>query len=151
MNAALAAPRLGLAIGAVGIVAVCVLAAALTLRLPGLIAPALVVLGGEYAMLFLVRDRTVDVRAPLYGAGFLIVAELAFAAVELRAGVPDPLLFARRAAALVVVALGGIVLGAVVLAAATVPLDGGIALEAAGIAAAVGVLVFLGRLAVRSS
>lgn len=133
-----------------GIAAVAILAAALALRLPGLIAPALVVLGGEYAVLFIVREATVDVRAPLYGAGFLVVAELAFAAVELRAGTPDPGLIARRTAALVGLALGGIVLGAVVLAAATVPLEGGIALEAVGVAAAVGLLVVLGRLAVRS-
>ena len=127
-----------------------VLAAALALRMPGLIAPALVVLGAEYAALFVIRQATVDVRAPLYGAGFLIVAELAFAAVELRAGSPDPGLLPRRMAALTGLALGGIVLGAVVLAAATVPLDGGIALEAVGIAAAVGLLLVLGRLAVRS-
>ena len=150
MNAALAAPRLGLALGAAGIVAVAALAAALAVRLPGLIAPALVVLGAEYAALFVLREATVDVRAPLYGAGFLIVAELSFAAVELRAGTPDPGLLPRRAAALTALALGGIVLGAVVLAAASVPLHGGIALEAVGVGAAVGLLLVLGRLAVRS-
>jgi hypothetical protein len=34
---------------------------------------------------FLVRGGTVDQRAPLYGAGFLVVAELAFTAMERRA------------------------------------------------------------------
>ena len=150
MTAALTAPRLGLALGATGLVAAAVLTAALTLRMPSLIAPALVVLGGEYAVLFILRDAIVDVRAPLYGAGFLLVAELAFAALELRAGTPDPGLIPRRAAALTGLALGGIVLGAIVLAAATLPLEGGVALEAVGVAAAVGLLVMLGRLAVRS-
>lgn len=127
-----------------------VLAAALALRTPGLIAPAVVLLGGEYAGLFLVRTGTVDVRAPLYGALFLLVAELAFAALELRAGTPDPGLLARRAAILAALALGGVLLGAVVLAAATLPVRGGLALEAVGVAAAVGLLVLLGRLAART-
>jgi hypothetical protein len=126
---------------------VIVLAAALVLRLPTLIAPALVLLGGEYAGLFLVRQGTVDARAPLYGAGFLLVAELAFAALELRAGTPEPGLVARRAAVVAGLALGGVLAGAVVLAAAAVPLEGGVALEAVGVVAAVGALLLLGRLA----
>ena len=119
------------------------------LRKPGLVAPALVVLGGEYAGLFLVRNETVDVRAPLYGVGLLLVAELAFAALELRAGTPEPGLLARRAALVAMLALGGVLAGAVVLAAATVPLEGGVALQAVGVVAAVGALLLLGRLASR--
>jgi hypothetical protein len=60
------------------------------------------------------------------------------------------MLAARRAATLVLVALGGVVTGLIVLAAAASPLDGGVALEAVGVAAAVGLLVGLGRVAVRS-
>jgi hypothetical protein len=130
---------------------VLVLVAALALRLPGLIAPALVLLGGEYAGLFLVRQSTVDIRAPLYGAAFFLVAELAFAALELRAGAPDPGLVPRRAAILAALAVGGVVLGAVVLAAATLPLEGGLVLEAIGVTAAVGLLVLVGRLAVHTT
>jgi hypothetical protein len=149
--AALTAARLDWLLGIVGGAGVLMLAAAVALRIPGLIAPALVLLGGEYAGLFLVREGTVDIRAPLYGAGFFLVAELAFAALELRAGEPDPGLVPRRSATLAALALGGVVLGAVVLAAATLPLDGGLALEAIGVAAAVALLVLVGRLAVRAT
>jgi hypothetical protein len=60
------------------------------------------------------------------------------------------MLAARRAATLVAVALGGVLAGLVVLAAAATPLNGGVALEAVGVVAAVGLLVALGRVAVRS-
>ncbi len=136
-------------LGGIGAVGVLVLLAALVLRIPALVAPALVVLGGAYAGLFLVRDETVDVRAPLYGVGLLLVAELAFTALELRAGKPEPGLLARRAALLAMLALGVVLAGAVVLAAATVPVEGGVALEAVGIVAAVGALLLLGTLAAR--
>jgi hypothetical protein len=148
--AAVTADRLGALLAAVGGAGTLVLAAALGLRQQALIAPALALLGGEYAALFLVRPGTVDVRAPLEGAAFFFVAELAFAALELRAGRPEPRLFARRVTAVAGLPLGAIVLGAVVLAAATLPLDGGLALEALGVAAAVALLAFLGRLAVRA-
>jgi hypothetical protein len=144
------ADRLGGFLAIVGGSAVGVLVAALLLRLPPLITVALALLGAEYALLFVVRGDTIDVRAPLYAAAFLVTAELAFAALERRAGTPEPLLAARRAAALVVVALGGVLTGLVVLAAAAVPLDGGVALEAVGVVAAVGLLAALGRIAVRS-
>ena len=123
---------------------------ALPLRVPPLIAPAFALLGAEYAVLFVVRGDSVDVRAPLYGAAFLITAELAFGAVDLRAGKSEPVLAARRAAMLVLVALGCVVTGLIVIAAAATPLDGGVGLEAVGVAAAVALLVALGRVAVRS-
>jgi hypothetical protein len=148
--AAVVADRLGGALAIVGGIGVAVLAAALVLRLAVLVTPALALLGAEYAALFAVRGDTIDVRAPLYGAAFLVVAELAFAALELRAGAPEPGLLARRALILLAVALGGVVVGLVVLAAAAAPLNGGIGLEAVGIAAAVGLVVALGRAAVRS-
>jgi hypothetical protein len=147
--AALVTPRLGWLLGATGGAGVLVLAVALSLRLPTFVAAAFVLLGGEYAGLFLATDA-IDIRAPLYGALFFVAAELAFAAVELRAGKPERGLRARRAAAVVAVALGGVVLGAVVLAAATVPVGGGLALEAIGVVAAVALLTMLGRLAVRT-
>jgi hypothetical protein len=148
--AAVVAPRLGDAIGIVGAIGVVVLVVALALRFPPLIAPGFALLGIEYALLFALRGNTIDVRAPLYGAAFLVTAELAFGAVALRAGRPEPALAARRAATLVLLALGSIVVGLVVLAAASAPLEGGVGLEAVGVAAAVALLVALGRVAVRS-
>jgi hypothetical protein len=134
----------------VGGLGVAVLAAALILRLLPLITAGLALLGAAYAVLFALRGATIDVRAPLYGAALLVVAELAFASVELRAGRAEPALAARRAATLVLVAAGAVVTGLVVLAVAATPLDGGVGLEAVGVAAAVALLVALGRVAVRS-
>jgi hypothetical protein len=143
-------PRLGVVLATVGAIGVAVLAAALVLRVAPLIAPGLALVGAEYAVLFVVRGDTIDVRAPLYGAAFLVTAELAFDAVGLRAGRAEPVLAGRRAAMLVLVALGSVGAGLVVLAAASVPVDGGVGLEAVGIVAAVALLVALGRVAVRS-
>jgi hypothetical protein len=148
--AAVFASRLGVVLAIVGGVAVGVLVVGLLLRFPPLITTALALLGAEYAVLFVVRGDTVDVRAPLYGAAFLVTAELAFGALELRAGRSEPMLAPRRAAMLVLVAVGSVVTGLIVLAAAATPLDGGVALEAIGVVAAVGLLVALGRVAVRS-
>jgi hypothetical protein len=147
--AAVVASRLGVVLAIVGGVAVGVLVVGLLLRFPPLITTALALLGAEYAVLFVVRGDTVDVRAPLYGAAFLVTAELAFGALELRAGRSEPMLAPRRAAMLVLVAVGSVVTGLIVLAAAATPLDGGVALEAIGVVAAVGLLVALGRVAVR--
>jgi hypothetical protein len=148
--AAVVADRLGGLLVLIGAVGVAVLVAALVRRLPALVAPALALLGAEYACLFLVRGDTLDARAPLYGAAFLVVAELSFAALELRAGTPEPGLVPRRVAVLVAAAAGGVLVGMVVLAAAATPLDGGLALEAVGVAAAVALVAALGRTAVRS-
>jgi len=144
------AVRLGGVLVIAGAAGVALLVAALALRAHTLVAPALALLGAEYAGLFVVRGDTVDVRAPLYGAGFLVVAELAFAALELRAARPEPGLVPRRALVLVAVALGGLLAGLVALAAGAAPLDGGVGLEAVGIAATLALLLGLGRLAVRS-
>lgn len=150
LYAAFTAEQAAVELGLAGGVATCVLVAAFVLRLDVLVGPALLLLGAEYAAYFAVRGETIDIRAPAYGACFLAVAELAYAALELRAGAPEPGLTARRILALTAVALGSIVAGMVVLGAAATPLDGGLGLSAAGIVAAVLLLVGLGRLAGRA-
>jgi hypothetical protein len=127
-----------------------VLGVALGLRLAVLVAPALGLLGAEYAALFALRGDAVDSRAPVYAACFLAVAELAYGALELRAGAPEPGLTSRRIVILAGLALASVVVGTIVLAAASAPLDGGVGLEAVGVVAAVALLVGLGRMALRS-
>ena len=106
-------------------------------------------LGAEYAGLFLVRGSTVDRRAPLYAAAFLVVAELAFAAIERRApGTPELALL--RLIAVAALAVGAVALGTVVLAVAAVPAAGGLAVHAVGVTAAVALVLLLGRLATRA-
>jgi hypothetical protein len=148
-HAAVDAERLRWLLAAGGAAATVALALAIVLRSPRLAVAGLVLLGAEYAGFFLVRDSTVDQRAPLYGAGFLVVAELAFAAMERRAaGTRELALF--RVIALVALAVAAVALGAAVLAVAALPAGGGVALHAVGVAAAVVLVVLLGRLALRT-
>ena len=137
-------------LGLVGLIGAGVLAAALVLRLAVLIGPGVALLGIEYAAYFAVQGDAVDTRAPVYGVCFLAVAELAYGALELRGGAPEAGLTSRRVLALALLAVGSIFLGLLVLAAASTPLEGGLGLEAVGIAAAVALLVGLGRLALRT-
>jgi hypothetical protein len=145
--AALEAERLRGLLAAGGVAATAALAAAVAFRLPRLAVAGLVLLGAEYAGLFLVRGSTVDQRAPLYGAGFLVVSELAFGAMERRAAETRELALVR-VIALAALALAAVALGTVVLAVAALPAGGGIALHAVGVAAAVALVLLLGRLAV---
>jgi hypothetical protein len=148
-HGAVDAERLRWLLAAGGAAATVALAVAIVLRAPRLAVAGLVLLGAEYAGFFLVRGSTIDQRAPLYGAGFLVVAELAFAAMERRApGTRELALF--RIIALVALAVAAVALGAAVLAVAALPAGGGVALHAVGVAAAVALVVLLGRLALRA-
>jgi hypothetical protein len=126
---------------------VAVLAVALAARAPTLVTLAVALAGAAYAAFFLVRKGgAIDTRSPLYGTGLLLGAELAFAALERRTARLEPGSALRRiavGAALAVVAVG---LSALVLTAAAAPADGGVLLQALGLAAAVGALVLLAGL-----
>jgi hypothetical protein len=121
-------------------------------RFPALIPVALGLLVAEYAVSTYERGGPVDVRAPLFGAGVLLLAELAGWSRESRALVRDerPVLAARACllAALVAGALG---LGAAALLAAGAPLGGGLARLAVGVLAATAVVVLVGALARRTA
>jgi hypothetical protein len=120
------------------------------LRRPRLAVLGLLLLGAEYAGFFLVRGGTVDQRAPLYGAGFLVIAELAFTAMERRApGTRELALF--RVIVIAALGVAAVALGALVLAFAAIPAGGGVALHAVGVVAAVGLVLLLGRLALHPS
>lgn len=147
--AAFDADRGGKELGLVGLVGAGVLCTALVLRMAVIVGPGLALLGIEYAAYFAVHGDAIDMRAPVYGVCFLAVAELAYGALELRAGTPEAGMTSRRVLTLAFLAVGSIFLGMVVLGAASTPLEGGLGLEAVGIAAAVGLLIGLGRLAVR--
>jgi len=102
---------------------------------------AIVLLGGAYA-LHLVLDRpALDARAALVGTGLLLVAELGNWSIELRREVSrEPGRSARRLTAELVVCAGGLLVSALVLAAADLGRTGGVAIELAGAAAAVALL-----------
>ena len=147
LHPALSADRRVWIVGAAGAAAVVLLACALALRWPSLLAWSLALLGGEYAVWLAGRGGAVDARSPLYAAGLLLVAELAYEGLD-RSGVrAEPELLARRGLQLAGVALGAVAAGTVVLAAAAIPLGGGVALTAVGVVAATLALLLIARLA----
>jgi hypothetical protein len=138
---------------ALGAVALALLVAGLVISSAGTIGWALAALGTEYAVLFMAEGRSLDELAPVYAAGFLLVAEVAFWSIERRVSTwVEPGLLERRLAFLVSACTGAAVVAALVLVLAAAG-GGGIGLDAAGAAAAVGMLaliVLLGRGTVRA-
>ena len=140
---------LGLAFGCLAVV---LLAAGLAARSGATVGWALVALGAEYTVLFTAQGPALDELAPLYAGAFLLVAELSFWSIERR--VPawsEPGLVERRLARLAAVSLGATALAAAVLVLAAASGGGGVALEAVGVAAAIGALVLLALLVRRSA
>lgn len=123
------------------------LAAGLAFRRSAVLVWALVLLGANYALWLALGTHALDQRAPIVGAGMLLTAELAFDSLEPEIGRPDRLALLGRAIALTVVVLCAVGVGAIVLAAASVPLSGGVAVTAVGAVAAVLVLALITRLA----
>jgi hypothetical protein len=140
--------RFGPLVGGVGLAAVLALVAALAFRSEGLLPWALALAGGEYAAFLAIREGSIDGYAPIYGAGLLLVAELASWSIERRVGVQrGEGLIARRATLLIVVCVAAGGVGGLILAMAEASVGGGVWLEALGVAAAVGSLGLLARLA----
>lgn len=107
-------------------------------------------LAAAYAISLSAGGQVVDSRAPLYAAGLLLAAELAYWSLERRSpGRDEPGAIARRTAALLALVLGSVGLGALLLATVELPAGGGLVLEAAGVAAATATLALLAALARR--
>jgi hypothetical protein len=82
-----------------------------------------------------------DSRVPLYAAGLLITAELAYWSLRLRRAARDePGMGLRRVIGLLVATAVALVAGTMLVAVAQVPLRGGLAVEAIGIVAAIGAI-----------
>jgi len=106
----------------------------------------LVVLGGLYA--WTLGGGEIDQWAPLYAGAFVAVAELSYWSVELRGRAQDSeRLNERRAALIAVLSLLGVTAGGLVLAATSLNVGSGILLDLVGVAAAVGALLVVARLA----
>ena len=115
----------------------------------GLVAPALVLVAAGYAVFLAARDSdSLDAAAPLVGCALLLVAELAYWSVELAtAGRAERPVLLRRVAALLGLAGAALVLGSAALAAAALPLGGGLTWDLVGVAAAAAALAVIARLA----
>jgi hypothetical protein len=121
-----------------------VLAVGLLLRWPTPVPAALVLLGGQYALVLSVDGAALDGRAAVVAAGLLVVAELAYWSLELRAEITDePGSYTRRLAVLALLSLGALALAGVLLAIVDVAGREGLAIEIAGAAAAFAAVVVL--------
>ncbi len=107
----------------------------------------LALLGASYALWLALGTSALDQRAPVVGAGLLLTAELAYDSLEPEVGRPEATAVLARAIVLTIVVLGAAGAGAIVLAAASVPLSGGVGLTALGAVAAVLALSLIAWLA----
>jgi hypothetical protein len=124
------------------VVSLLALVAALVLAWPSLVPGALVLLGAAYATQLAVDDAPLDARAPLFAAGLLVTAELAYWSLEEREDVQaDPGDALRRAGFVALLALGMLAVGAALLAVTDAMRAGGLAVDLLGAAAAAAVLV----------
>jgi hypothetical protein len=130
-------PRLTAYTGLAGAVA---LAVGLVLQRGALATLGLALLGGGYA--FSLAGKGVDPAAALFAGGLVLVAELAYwalepgAAVRLGRGAT-----ARRLLVSLALALAAVLLAALLLAVSGAPGDQGVALAVAGVAAIGGIIV----------
>jgi hypothetical protein len=124
-----------LALGGAGILW---LAVGLVMRWNAPLVVGIASLGGEQAVRLATGPGKVDPWTPVYAAGFLLAAELAWWSIEPR--VPawwDAEVLGRRVFAIAGSCVGGALLAALVVLAAGAPLHGGVTLELIGVAAAV--------------
>jgi hypothetical protein len=127
---------------AVGGAAVFLLVVGLALGRSAAVPWAIVGLGVAYAATL--EGDDLDGRVPLYAAGLLVTAELAYWALHLRDSARDePGMALRRLIGLLIAAAAAVIAGSLLVAVAQFPLRGGLAVEAVGLAAAVGALTIL--------
>lgn len=127
--------------GALGLV---LLAGGLATGWGPLVGWALGMFGAQYALIISAQGRSFDEATPIYAAEFFLVGELAFWSVERRvAAWTEPWLLLRRLAYVGGACAGAAGVAGALLVAAAMSRGGGIALEALGVAAAVGTLALL--------
>lgn len=141
------ADKLVVLVALLGVVAVLGLLLALLARWTALVAWALAFCGAEYAVFLVVRGGSIDAYAPLYGAGLLFVAELAYWALEPETSGGESGLLGRRVSLVAATCLVAAGVGGLVLSVSELVVHGGLLLEAFGVAAAVAALLLLARMA----
>jgi hypothetical protein len=133
---------------AAGVVALLVLCAGLAARWSAALALGVALLGAEHAVRLSIGSGAVDPWTPLYAAGFLLTAELAWWSVEPR--VPawaEHGTAVRRLATAAAACAGGGALSALAVLASEAPLGGGVALELVGVVAAAAALAVVAAVA----
>lgn len=139
------APRLA---GLLGISGAVVLAVGLLVRRSPPATLGIAMLGAAYGVSL--AGKGLDPASPLFAGGLVLVAELAFWALEPGAAVRfGRAATARRFAVVSSVAIAGALLASLLLAVASTPLRGGVSVGIAGVAAIAAILA-LGALLARS-
>ena len=134
-----------------GGVALALLALGLVSRTALFVGWALVALGGSYAVFFASRGPELDELTPLYAAGFVLVAELAFWSLERRvAAWTEHWLLLRRLSYLLGTCLLAAFVAALVLVVAAAVQGGGSSLAALGVASAIGALALVAAFVYRN-
>jgi hypothetical protein len=136
-----------LGVGTAGFV---LMAVALVTRRPSALPVGLAGVGAAYALFLSLRTGTVDPRAPAVATALFVAAELGFWACERSSAHAEPAVLIRRIARLAAAALLTALVGSLVLGLTT-GVGGGVALEAAGVAAATLTVAAIAVLASRSS
>ena len=145
--ATIEADRLTPVIAGAGGLALVLLLTALTKARPESTVTALVGLGACWTGSAWTQGAQAPGGTLFAAAGLLVVAELAFASLEQVSVSDEPELVSRRLAGIVGRGLGALVLAAILLAALGLNAGGGLALEAVGVAAVVGLLLLVFSLA----
>jgi len=135
----------------VTIAALALLAGGLVLSIPVTIPAAVALLGAEYVAILGFETDALHTQAPLVAGALLALAELGYWSLELRVPVADEAgTYLRRIALLATLLLGVVGLGAVVLTLVEIVAAGGIAVDIAGAAAALGAVALLALAARRT-
>lgn len=133
----------------VGAAGIATAALALTLRWPRVLPLGIVGVGASYAVFVALRIDTVDTRAPFVAAAIFAAAETGFWSLEPSTARATREITVRRVGLIAGTSLGAALAGSVllVISAGT---SGGVALEAAGVAAAVTAVGVVATLAARA-
>jgi hypothetical protein len=118
------------------------LVAALVLGWTSLVPVSLLLLGATYVARLTADDAALDAKAPLFGVGLLLAAELAYWSLEEQQRVrSEPGDGLRRLGFVALLALLALSVGAILLGAADTARAGGLAVDLLGAAAAAAVLL----------
>jgi hypothetical protein len=134
----------------VGVAGCVLMAVALVTRRPSALPAGLAGAGAAYGLFLSLRTGAVDPRAPAVATALFVAAELGFWACERSSARVVRAVLIRRIAWLAVGALLTALVGSLVLGLTT-GVGGGVALEAAGVAAATLTVAAIAVLASRSS
>ena len=146
----MASDRLPAVVGGIGAVGGVVIAFAFATRWRSAFPFGLALVGASYGVFLAVRNGTVDRWAPAVAAALFVAAELGYWSLERSPSRSEGAVLLRRAGGVLGAAVVTALVGTLVLVVAT-GVAGGIALEAAGVAAAVLAVAAIARLASRAS